>query len=175
MFFNSIEFLLFLPMVLIIYYILPVKVRHYWLLASSYYFYMCWNAKYAVLIFASTLITYLSGLALDRAKMSKCEEAKTRVRKKIIVAISFISNLSILFYFKYFNFVIESMCKTFRFAHINLNIPSFDILLPVGISFYTFQALSYTMDVYRDEIYAERDFLDMPCLYLFFRNLLRDQ
>lgn len=172
MFFNSIEFLLFLPMVLIIYYILPVKVRHYWLLAISYYFYMCWNAKYAVLIFASTLITYLSGLALDRAKMSKCEEAKTRVRKKIIVAISFISNLSILFYFKYFNFVIESMCKTFRFAHINLNIPSFDILLPVGISFYTFQALSYTMDVYRDEIYAERDFFRYALFVSFFPQLV---
>lgn len=82
MFFNSIQFLIFLPIVLIIYYILPIKVRHYWLLACSYYFYMCWNAKYAVLIFASTLITYLSGLALDRVNMSKCEDAKTRIRKK---------------------------------------------------------------------------------------------
>ena len=172
MFFNSIEFLLFLPMVLIIYYILPVKVRHYWLLASSYYFYMCWNAKYAVLIFASTLITYLSGLALDRAKMSKCEEAKTRVRKKIIVAISFISNLSILFYFKYFNFVIESMCKTFRFAHINLNIPSFDILLPVGISFYTFQAASYTIDVFYGKYKPEKNYFKLALFIMFFPQLV---
>ena len=170
--FNSIQFLIFLPIVLIIYFILPTKVRHYWLLVSSYYFYMCWNAKYAVLIFASTLITYLSGLALERIKKCKYEENKIQIRKKIIVAISFMSNLSILFYFKYFNFLIESICKIFKIAHINLSISAFDILLPVGISFYTFQALSYTMDVYRDEIYAEKDFFRYALFVSFFPQLV---
>ncbi len=143
MLFNSIQFLIFFPIVLLIYFILPMKIRYIWLLIASYYFYMCWNAKYAILIFISTLITYLSGLLLEKVKKSNISEAKSTKLKKIIVALSFILNLSILFYFKYFNFAFGMVSKVFNIINIQLNMPAVDVLLPVGISFYTFQALSY--------------------------------
>lgn len=172
MFFNSIQFLIFFPIVLLIYFILPQKIRQYWLLLSSYYFYMCWNAKYAILIFISTVITYFSGFALENVKKSKHELAKQLKLKKVIVAISFLSNLGILFYFKYFNFILDSICKLFRVINISIEIPPFDVILPVGISFYTFQALSYTMDVYRGDIYAEKNFFKYALFVSFFPQLV---
>jgi len=161
MLFNSLDFLIFFPIVLLVYYVIPNKIKNLWLLVASYYFYMCWNAKYAILILASTFITYVSGLAIERWKY-----------KKIVVALSFISNLSILFFFKYTNFVIELINGLSNSLHIMFNVPSVDILLPVGISFYTFQALSYTMDVYRKEIYAERNFINYALFVSFFPQLV---
>ena len=149
-----------------------MKIRYIWLLIASYYFYMCWNAKYAILIFISTLITYLSGLLLEKVKKSNISEAKSTKRKKIIVALSFILNLSILFYFKYFNFAFGMVSKVFNIINIQLNMPAVDVLLPVGISFYTFQALSYTMDVYRDEIYAEKNIFKYALFVSFFPQLV---
>ena len=164
MLFNSGKYIIFLPIVVLLYYLLPNRVKKYWLLAASYYFYMCWNAKYALLIFASTLITYLSGLALERARTGR--------QKKQIVALSFVSNLGILFYFKYFNFALDLLRDILARFHIALSVPAFDILLPVGISFYTFQALSYTMDVYRGTIRAERDFFTYALFVSFFPQLV---
>ena len=158
MLFNSFDFIVFFPIVVLVYFILPKKVKHLWLLVASYYFYMCWNAKYALLILTSTVITYLSGLLLEKVKQGEYEESRKVKLKKWVVAGSFVSNLGILFYFKYFNFAINVLNAVAARVHIQLNVPNFDILLPVGISFYTFQALSYTMDVYRDEIYAEKNF-----------------
>ncbi len=94
--FNSGKYLIFLPVVVLLYYLLPGKIKKYWLLAASYYFYMCWNAKYAVLILASTLITWLSGLALERVKAGMYDSAGCEKRKKWIVALSFVTNLGIL-------------------------------------------------------------------------------
>lgn len=170
MLFNSLSFLIFFPIVLLVYYILPNRVKNFWLLVCSYYFYMCWNAKYAFLIFLSTAITYISGILLQRAKESG--GANVVLKKKMIVAGSFISNLGILFYFKYFNFGIAIINKVLQMMHIENNIHSFDIILPVGISFYTFQALSYTMDVYRDEIYAEKNFFQYALFVSFFPQLV---
>jgi D-alanyl-lipoteichoic acid acyltransferase DltB (MBOAT superfamily) len=133
---------------------------------------MCWNAKYALLIFASTVITYSSGLLLEKVKHSDYKQTKQIKLKKCIVAVSFIINLGILFYFKYFNFAIETITMICSKVHIELNAPAFDIILPVGISFYTFQALSYTMDVYRDEIYAEKNFLRYALFVSFFPQLV---
>ena len=164
MLFNSMEFLIFFPLVVLIYYVIPKKLKHVWLLISSYYFYMCWNAKYALLLFFSTLITYMSGLLLEKAKKSKV--------RKLVVAVSFILNLSILFYFKYINFALETLQGIFAAFHVELNVPAFDILLPVGISFYTFQALSYTMDVYRGEIYAEKNIFRYALFVSFFPQLV---
>lgn len=172
MLFNSLHFLIFFPIVLIVYYIFPDKVKNYWLLVCSYYFYMGWNAKYAVLIMASTIITFVSGIFLEKAKRSKALEENKERNKKIIVAVSFLLNLAILFYFKYFNFTIDILKSVFGIFHVNLNIPGFDIMLPVGISFYTFQALSYTMDVYRDEIYAEKNFFKYALFVSFFPQLV---
>lgn len=170
--FNSGKYVIFLPVVVLLYYLLPGKVKKYWLLAASYYFYMCWNAKYALLIFASTLITWLSGIGLERVKAGQFDTAGREKRKKWIVALSFISNLGILVWFKYFNFALGLLQTVFAKAHIALNVPAFDILLPVGISFYTFQALSYTMDVYREQIPAERDFFTYALFVSFFPQLV---
>ena len=148
MLFNSFSFFLFLPIVLVLYMITPKKYRWALLLVASYYFYMSWNATYALLIAFSTLITYASGIYIHKAESQK--------RKKLIVAISFITNLAILFFYKYFNFFSETITQVFDVIGMNIEAPILDLLLPVGISFYTFQALSYTMDVYRNEIEPER-------------------
>ena len=172
MLFNSIEFLIFFPIVLLIYFLIPDKIKHIWLLFASYYFYMCWNAKYALLILLSTVITYISGILIEKVKNCPWDELKKKKYRKVVVAISFILNLSILFYFKYINFALGILSKIFSCIHIQLTVPAFDIILPVGISFYTFQALSYTMDVYRDEIYAEKNFFRYALFVSFFPQLV---
>lgn len=172
MLFNSIDFWLFFPIVTLIYFIIPNKVKYLWLLVASYYFYMCWNVKYALLILASTVITYISGLLIEVIKYSKFDEITQKKLKKWIVAGSFTSNLGILFYFKYINFFVDIVAKLFAKVHVELDVPVFDIILPVGISFYTFQALSYTMDVYRDDIYAEKNFLKYALFVSFFPQLV---
>lgn len=165
MLFNSMGFLIFFPIVVLIYFIIPRKIKNMWLLIASYYFYMCWNAKYALLLLTSTVITYMSGILLERAK-------DRLLYKKWIAAASFLLNLGILFYFKYINFMLELLGQVFRAVHIDLQVPVFDILLPVGISFYIFQALSYTMDVYRGEIYAEKNFFRYALFVSFFPQLV---
>lgn len=172
MLFNSAQFLIFFPIVVSVYFIIPEKIKSYWLLLASYYFYMCWNAKYALLILFSTIITYLSGLLLEKIKCGDNPSSIKDRNKKLVVASSFIINLFLLFYFKYINFAIDSLSHLFHLIHINLNTPKFDIILPVGISFYTFQALSYTMDVYRDEIYAEKNFFRYALFVSFFPQLV---
>ena len=174
MLFNSLEFLIFFPIVTLIYFLIPGKAKQLWLLISSYYFYMCWNAKYALLILFSTAVTYLSGLLLQRAgeRAGQYGEAKTVRLKKWIVAGSFIINLGILVFFKYFNFMMNGVSALFRLFHISLNLPNVDVLLPVGISFYTFQALSYTVDVYRGDIYAEKNFIRYALFVSFFPQLV---
>ena len=107
MVFNSLDFLIFLPIVLLVYYILPKKIKYIWLLFSSYYFYMCWNAKYALLIFFSTVATYISGIVIEKIKRLSIENKQKVIYKKTTVAVCFVVNLGILFYFKYFNFVVE--------------------------------------------------------------------
>ena len=172
MLFNSFHFLLFFPVVLIIYYLIPDRIKYLWLLAASYYFYMCWNAKYALLLLTSTAATYLSGLLLEKVKgLDRSDEEKHRL-KNWVVAGCFIVNLGILFYFKYINFTLELLRNALGLVNISLRIPKVDVLLPVGISFYTFQALSYTMDVYRDEIYAEKNFFKYALFVSFFPQLV---
>lgn len=172
MLFNSSAFLIFFPIVVVIYFVLPQKLKNLWLLIASYYFYMCWNAQYAILILMSTVVTYGSGLLMDQVKNSSYHEDKKVTLKKLIVTGSFIINLGILFYFKYLNFLLETIGNVLARVNINLNISTFDILLPVGISFYTFQALSYTMDVYRDDICAEKNFLRYALFVSFFPQLV---
>ena len=172
MLFNSIHFLIFFPIVVFIYFVIPNKIKYIWLLIASYYFYMCWNAKFALLILLSTIITYASGILIEKVKHLEWNEQKIIKYKKTIVALSFILNLAILFYFKYFNFVANIVSDIFVYTKIQITVPVFDIMLPVGISFYTFQALSYTMDVYRDEIYAEKNFLRYALFVSFFPQLV---
>ena len=154
MLFNSAEFLIFFPVVTLIYFLIPQKVKWVWLLLASYYFYMCWNPKYALLMAASTVITYLSGILITKANKNPDQKRAARA-KKLTVAASFLSNLGILVFFKYSGFLTDSINTLLNFFGKSAAIPRFDVVLPVGISFYTFQALSYTMDVYRGANKAE--------------------
>jgi Predicted membrane protein involved in D-alanine export len=170
--FNSIEFLVFFPIVVLLYFALPKKVKQYWLLAASYYFYMCWNVAYILLLLYSTIVTFVSGLALERTKRAKWKEEKRTCIKRGIVAVSVLLNLLVLFYYKYFNFALESLDAFALHINIHMDIPKCIILLPVGISFYIFQALSYTIDVYRDEMYAEKNVLRYALFVSFFLQLV---
>ncbi|NCE64341.1 MBOAT family protein [Pseudoflavonifractor sp. 524-17] len=171
MLFNSVDFLLFFPVVTLLYFLLPHEIRWIWLLGASYYFYMCWNPKYALLMALSTGITYLSGLLIAGAEREGGEKRRVRLRK-LWVALSFLSNLAILFFFKYWGFFWDNVEGTLGLAGIGLRRPAFDVMLPVGISFYTFQALSYTMDVYRGEVPAERNFFRYALFVSFFPQLV---
>ena len=164
MLFNSLDFMIFFPIVVLVYFIIPRKIRYIWLLVVSYYFYMCWNAEYALLIGISTVITYLSGLLLEKNQ-------RTWLRK-LVVALSFISNLGILIFYKYFDFILENVNFVLQKMDVQLVSNPFDIILPVGISFYTFQALSYTMDVYRNEIEPEKNPLRYALFVSFFPQLV---
>lgn len=154
MLFNSIKFILFFPIVTLVYYLVPKKYTWIWLLVSSYYFYMSWNPTYALLIITSTVITYLSGILIHKANKLNDQQRKLSL-KRLYVALSFIINLSILIFFKYYNFVVGNIMMILYDLNILIEIPLSNMLLPVGISFYTFQALSYTMDVYRGDIKSE--------------------
>lgn len=172
MLFNSYNFLIFFPIVVLVYFLIPHKIRYIWLLIASYYFYMCWNAKYALILLFSTAVTYASGLLINRAN-NKIEDVKRKTRwKKIFVALSFIINLSILFLFKYFDFAVENINRVLAGLNLQVLNPSFDVVLPVGISFYIFQALSYTVDVYRKDVEAEKNFLKYALFVSFFPQLV---
>lgn len=173
MLFNSYSFLLFFPVVVLVYFVVPKRTRYIWLLIASYYFYMGWNAKYALLLLLSTFITYLSGVLMEIVQQCHIEAKEVALAwKKLIVAFSFVSNLSILFFFKYFDFAVININRILGLLNIEMLNPQFDVLLPVGISFYIFQALSYTMDMYRGEIYAERNFLKYALFVSFFPQLV---
>lgn len=167
MLFNSYHFLIFFPIVLFIYFLVPKKMRYIWLLLSSYYFYMNWNPRYAILIAISTIITYLSGIGIQFYNNNKNNEMK-----KCIVSLSIISNLSILIIFKYSNFILANLNIFLEKFEINCLPNKVDLLLPVGISFYTFQALSYTIDVYRGNIKAEQNILRYSLFVSFFPQLV---
>ncbi len=171
MLFNSLEFLVFFPIVCLVYFLMPKKIRWVWLLVASYYFYMCWNAKYALLMFLSTFITWGSGLFITKFNGVSDEKRKKRL-KNLTVAVSFVSNLAILFFFKYFDFAIDNVNRILEVLNLSLVNPSFDVILPVGISFYTFQALSYTMDIYRGEIECEKNLFRYMLFVSFFPQLV---
>ena len=168
--FHSIDFMLFFPVVVMIFFIIPSKLRSVWLLIASYYFYMSWNPQYAVLIALSTVLTYICGICVQKCSMIKSRNAL--VWKKIIVAACFTINLLILCIFKYGNFILESIDILMQHWNIQVMSRRFDLLLPVGISFYTFQALGYIIDVYREDIEAEHNLLRYALFVSFFPQLV---
>ena len=170
MLFNSVDFLIFFPVAALIYFAIPHRVRYLWLLVCSYYFYMCWNTVYALLLFASTLITWASGMAIEAYRSRGGEGSELRCRG--MVAISFTLNLAMLAVFKYTGFFIGSLNRAFGRVGISFALPEFGLLLPVGISFYIFQALSYTMDVYRGDVRVERNLLRYAVFVAFFPQLV---
>ena len=144
MLFNSYLYLLFFPAVCVIYYTLPLKYRWLFLLISSYFFYLNWEPIYAILILFSTLVTYYGAKLIVNENFS-------RFRKNILLITIFL-NLSVLFLFKYYNFFTDSIYAILDYIGMRINFPEFKLLLPVGISFYTFQAIGYLVDVYNEKI-----------------------
>ncbi|MCB1095041.1 MAG: MBOAT family protein [Verrucomicrobiae bacterium] len=162
MLFNSIDFIVFFPIVVALFFALPHRLRWMLLLAASYYFYMCWKAEYALLILASTMVDYYAALRMQRSEK----------HKRFYLGLSLVSNLGMLFGFKYFNFFNESARALFDQFNVFYDVPAFDVLLPVGISFYTFQTLSYTIDVYRGKHEAESHFGIFALYVAFFPQLV---
>lgn len=174
MLFNSVEFLVFFPIAAMVYFIFPHRVRYLWLLACSYYFYMCWNPVYVLLLLLSTVVTYVCSLLIDKVNgyPEAGEDRKSQRKKRGFIALSVIVNLGILAYFKYANFLIDNLNAILAHIHMTYQAPAVDVLLPVGISFYTFQALGYTMDVYRGKVRAERNFFKYALFVSFFPQLV---
>ncbi len=169
MLFNSISFLIFFICIVFIYYcLIPKRYQYILMFFASYFFYMCWNAKYALLLAGSTIITFFSGIGLEFVNNKYSNVDKQRRIKKIIVFASFAANIGILAFFKYGSFILENINLL---LYQNFSMP-FDIILPVGISFYTFQALSYTVDVYRGGISAEKNIIYYAVFVSFFPQLV---
>lgn len=162
MLFNSLAFVLFFPIVCIFYWGLPHRFRNIMLLVASYYFYMCWEPVYALLIAFSTITTWACGIGIEKYKN----------RSKIFLTICLLANFSILFVYKYLNFFTESVFSLLDAAGLRMVVPHFELLLPVGISFYTFQAVGYTIDVYRGNLKAERNILTYALFVSFFPQLV---
>jgi D-alanyl-lipoteichoic acid acyltransferase DltB (MBOAT superfamily) len=146
--FNSAEFLIFFPTVLLIYFALPHRWRWVLLLGASYTFYMAWQAEYALLLLFSTVLDYSLALWIEATEQI--------YGRKLLLAVSLSANLGLLFVFKYLNFFSGATQQLFELFNIPYQIPAYHLLLPVGISFYTFQTMSYTIDVYRRVQKAER-------------------
>lgn len=171
MLFNSVHFIVFFVAVVPLYFLVPMRWRHIWLLFASYYFYISWSARYALLLALSTLITFASGVLISRANTAAQNIKRQHFFKKMWLVLSFATNLAILFFFKYFNFAAGSLSLVLGKIGVTAAAPSFNILLPVGISFYTFQALSYTADVYRG-LKAEKNLLKYALFVSFFPQLV---
>ena len=164
MLFNSVAFLIFIPVVAILFYVVPHRFRWIALLIASYYFYMSWDAYLVFLILGTTVISYAAGLIIEKT------DKKAIKTTAMIIAVA--SSLLVLFFFKYFNFLSSSISALIRSFGIPMSDFGLNVLLPVGISFYTFQTLSYVIDVYKCKIKAERHFGYYALFVSFFPQLV---
>lgn len=164
MLFNSLHFAAFLPVAVLAYGLTAKSYRWLVLLIASYYFYMCWKPEYAVLILASTVVDYWVALRIS--------QSNSVAKRRFFLSFSLLSNLGLLFAFKYYGFAAESIRAMSGWVSEPFDIPSLNLLLPVGISFYTFQTLSYTIDVYRGEVEPETHFGKFAVYVSFFPQLV---
>ena len=167
MLFNSISFLIFLPVVFILYWGLfkrSLKLQNIFLLIASYLFYGWWDYRFLALIAASTLVDFSIGRFLQKTG--------TQIHQKMLLSLSLVFNLGLLGFFKYYNFFIESWMDSWANLGVELQVSSLNIILPVGISFYTFQTLSYTIDVYRRKIEPTSDIINFSVFVAFFPQLV---
>lgn len=177
MLFNTVHYFFFLLIVIPVYYLVPAPKRYIWLLMASYYFYMQWNAAYALLLLLCTIVTYTGGYFIEVLKRSNNERTNFRLLnsrrlQKFCLCFCIGINIGILVYYKYFGFGIRMINQILRYIHIHPLAFENNILLPVGISFYTLQSLGYLIDVYRDDIYAEKNFLYYALFVSFFPQLV---
>jgi len=164
MIFNSLVFFVFLAVVLGAYYCLSRRYQNYLLVIASYVFYGYWDWRFLFLIFISTIVDYYCGHGLDKAVSLR--------RKKTYLWLSICVNIGILLFFKYFNFFIDSAQVLLSRFGLNQSLPVMNIILPVGISFYTFQTLSYTLDIYRGKMKPTTDFLTFALYVAYFPQLV---
>lgn len=176
MLFNSFEFAVFLPCVFLIYWFVVnrnLRLQNLFLVAVSYLFYGWWDWRFLLLIAFTTYCSYLSGTLIDRFRHHTASSPiKTTNWPKWIATANIVLNLAILCLFKYFNFFSENLIRLFRVFGFELDWVTLDILLPVGISFYTFQALSYTIDVYKHKIQPTHDAVSFFAFVSFFPQLV---
>ena len=148
--FNSFEFLVFLPVVILGYWLLPHKLRKFWLLGASYFCYLYWNPLLILPLLFSSCVDYFCSLGMEKYRGNK-------IIMKLLLMTSIFMNLGLLFTFKYADFfggMVNALCEA---VGIGFRVPVLNLVLPIGISFYTFQTMSYTIDVYRGNYHAERD------------------
>tara|TARA_A100000171_G_C2135031_1_gene149547 strand:- start:2074 stop:3522 length:1449 start_codon:yes stop_codon:yes gene_type:complete len=167
MLFNSIEFALFLPLVFWIYWFAlgkSIKLQNLFILIASYVFYGWWDPRFLVLIFLSTIVDFYIGIGLHKS-------SEYHIRKALLVT-SLIVNIGILFVFKYYGFFVQNFIDAFTFFGSQLQLDSLSVILPVGISFYTFQTLSYSIDVYRRKLEPTQGFVSFAAFVSFFPQLV---
>jgi len=167
MLFNSLDFAIFLPIVFFLYWFVfyrNLKLQNLFVVAASYVFYGWWDWRFLSLILISTLIDYFVGIALSGSNQA--------AQRKTLLSISIFSTLGLLGFFKYYNFFIENFTAAFSFFGVAINANSLNIILPVGISFYTFQTLSYTIDVYKRKCDPTKDFIAFAAFVSFFPQLV---
>jgi D-alanyl-lipoteichoic acid acyltransferase DltB (MBOAT superfamily) len=164
MLFNTWEFALFLPLVLAAYYALTHRAQNVLLLGASYVFYGWWDYRFVTLLAFSTVMDYILAIKIDAAE--------DKAWRRRLLALSCVSNLTLLGVFKYFNFFTDSFIELTSALGLTLDAPTLRIILPVGISFYTFQSMSYTIDVYRGDLRATRRLTDFALYVSFFPQLV---
>lgn len=167
MLFNSVSFAIFLPIIFILYWFITnknLKLQNLLLLVASYYFYACWDWRFMFLLMFSTFLDYYTGL--------KIEENKKQNLRKFWLWLSVGINLGFLGFFKYYNFFAESFAEMLQNFGLQVNPWTLKVILPVGISFYTFHGLSYVLDIYFKRIKAERNFVEYAVFVSFFTLLV---
>ena len=167
MLFNSIDFAIFLPIVFLLYWFVAnknLKLQNFLIVVASYVFYGWWDWRFLSLIFFSTIVDYLVGRGLAKQENT--------TKRKLLLLISITVNLGLLGFFKYYNFFLENFVKAFSFFGYSINPQNLNIILPVGISFYTFQTLSYSIDVYRRKLEPTKDFIAFMAFVSFFPQLV---
>lgn len=167
MLFNSLEYLIFLPVIFFIYWVVNKKslqLQNILLLVSSYFFYACWDWRFLFLLMFSTVLDYFTGI--------KMHEAENRIHKKFWFWLSIVINLSFLGIFKYYNFFADSFAEVLSNFGFQANFWTLKIILPVGISFYTFHGLSYVIDIYKDRIEPEKNIVTYSLFVSYFPLLV---
>ncbi len=164
MVFNSLHFVWFFLVVYALYRVLPHRAQNWLLLISSYYFYAAWDWRFLGLLIGSTLVDFTCGLLLGRTE--------SQARRRAILCLSLGFNLTMLGFFKYFNFFADNLHAVFGALGWRLDFVTVHVLLPVGISFYTFVTMSYVIDVYRREIEPARDLVDFGVFVVYFPHLV---
>ena len=167
MLFNSFQFLWFFPTFFLLYWVFfrkNLSLQNLFIVAASYLFYGWWDYRFLSLIVASSLLDYVVGIQLGRTER--------KGKRKLLLMISLAFNLGMLGFFKYCNFFVDSFVDLFAHFDITIQRSSINIILPVGISFYTFQTLSYTIDVYRKKLSPSRDLIQFLAYVSFFPQLV---